>query len=168
MKIFSSSFHSKCLISVMLTMWTALPAQNYFQQTVNFNIEVGLNDSLHELDAFETIEYQNNSTNTLHFIYFHLWPNAYADNNSELAKQIFASKGKQKLFNDKELKGYIDGLDFRINNQKVKWQLLPKQSDICKIELNEPLLPGTSITISTPFHVKIPFTTWQMVVEKVY
>jgi len=156
MKIFSSSFHSKCLISLMLTMWTALSAQNYFQQTVNFNIEVTLNDSLHELDAFETIEYQNNSTDTLHFIYFHLWPNAYADNSSELAKQIFASKGKQKLFNDKELKGYIDGLDFRINNQEVKWQLLPKQSDICKIELNEPLLPGTSITISTPFHVKIP------------
>ncbi len=160
MKIFSSSFHSKCLICVMLTMWTGfqshLSAQNYFQQTVNFNIQVTLNDSLHTLDAFETIEYHNNSTDTLQFIYFHLWPNAYADNNSELAKQIFVSKGKQKLFNDKELKGYIDGLDFRINNQKVKWQLLPKQSDICKIELNEPLLPGTSITISTPFHVKIP------------
>ena len=52
-------------------------SQEYFQQEVNYKIHVSLNDSLHELNAFETVDYINNSPDTLHFIYFHLWPNAY-------------------------------------------------------------------------------------------
>ena len=36
-------------------------SQDYFQQEVNYSIDVTLNDSLHELKAFETIEYINNS-----------------------------------------------------------------------------------------------------------
>lgn len=131
-------------------------SQVYFQQEVNFNINVSLNDTLHTLSAFEKIEYINNSPDTLHFIYFHLWPNAYSDNKTPLAKQIFAFKGKQKLFKDNELSGYIDSLDFKVNDASVKWNFLPNQTDICKIMLNEPLLQSDTIFISTPFHVKIP------------
>jgi hypothetical protein len=65
-------------------------------------------------------------------------------------------KGKAKLFKDPELRGYIDSLDFKIDNQTVQWNLLPGQPDICKIILNKPLLPHDSIRITTPFHVKIP------------
>jgi len=131
-------------------------AQDYFQQEVNYNIHVTLNDKRHELNAFETVEYINNSPDTLHYIYFHLWPNGYSNNNTELAKQLLTQNGKQKLFNDPELRGYIDSLDFKVNNQVVQWNLLPGQSDICKIRLNKVLKSGEVIRISTPFHVKIP------------
>jgi len=62
-------------------------SQEYFQQEVNYNIRVSLNDSLHSLHAFEKVEYINHSPATLHFLYFHLWPNAYSDNNTPLARQ---------------------------------------------------------------------------------
>ena len=52
-------------------------SQEYFQQEVNYRIHVTLNDKLHELSAFETVEYINNSKDTLQFLYFHLWPNGY-------------------------------------------------------------------------------------------
>ncbi|MCE5332214.1 MAG: M1 family metallopeptidase [Bacteroidales bacterium] len=131
-------------------------SQQYFQQKVNYTIDVSLNDKKHELTAFEKVEYINHSPDTLQFLYFHLWPNAYSNNKTELAKQLFMQKGKEKLFNDPELMGYIDSLDFKVNNLPVLWNLLPNQPDICKIILNTALLPGETIVVSTPFHVKIP------------
>jgi len=131
-------------------------AQEYFQQRVNYNIQVTLNDKLHELNAFETVNYTNNSPDTLRFLYFHLWPNGYSNNNTELAKQLFNIQGKQKLFNDPELKGYMDSLDFRIDNRKLRWNLLAGQPDICQVSLNKPLLPRDSIQITTPFMSKFP------------
>jgi hypothetical protein len=143
-----------CLMSIGL--FTKLSAQEYFQQEVNFRINVTLNDRLHELNAFETVEYINNSPDTLRFLFFHLWPNGYCSNDTELAKQLFSIKGKQKLFNDPELRGYIDSLNFKVDGQPVQWNLLSGQPDICIIILKGPLLPGKTIQITTPFHVKLP------------
>lgn len=131
-------------------------SQEYFQQEVNYTIHVTLNDQLHELEAFETIEYINHSPDTLHFIFFHLWPNAYSSNDTPLAKQLFQLYGKQQLFNDPELRGFIDSLDFKINDKRVIWELLPSQPDICRVILDVPLNPTDRIQISTPFRVKIP------------
>ncbi len=131
-------------------------SQEYFQQEVNYGIRVTLDDKRNELNAFETIEYINHSPDTLRFLYFHLWPNGYQNNNTELAKQLFSSKGKEKLFKDPELCGYIDSLDFKIDDQQVQWNLLPDQSDVCQIWLKKDLKCGDTIKITTPFHVKIP------------
>ena len=131
-------------------------SQEYFQQQVNYKINVTLNDKAHELNAFETIEYINNSPDTLRFLYFHLWPNGYADNSTPLAKQLLSSRGKERLFRDPELKGYIDSLNFTVDDQQIHWNLLPGQPDICQLWLTKSLVPGDSIKIATPFHVKIP------------
>jgi len=131
-------------------------SQKYFQQRVNYTIDVILNDKSNELNAFEKVEYTNNSSDTLQFLYFHLWPNAYSNNNTDLAMQLFSTKGKERLFDDPELKGYIDSLNFKVDNHPVQWKFLPNQPDICKIMLDKPLYPGKTIFISTPFHVKIP------------
>ena len=145
------------LICMMLIgYFPIVSSQEYFQQKVDYKIDVTLNDSLHELNAFVKMEYTNNSPDTLLFMYFHVWPNAYSNNKTELAKQIFKFKGKQKLFNDPELRGYMDSLEFKVNDLPVRWILLPNQTDISKIMLNTPLLPGGKILITTPFHVKIP------------
>jgi len=138
----------RIIISCFIIFYSIFEAysQKYFQQEVNLKINVTLNDKLHELNAFETLEYINNSPDTLRFLFFHLWPNGYSSNNTELAKQLFTINGKQKLFKDPELEGYIDSLNFRIDDMQVQWSLLPNQPDICQIILNKPLLnPQRSI-----------------------
>lgn len=150
-------FRRLLLVCLMVVVpFSKILSQDYFQQEVNYKIHVSLNDKLHELNAFETIEYINHSPDTLSFIYFHLWPNAYSDNNTPLAQQLFRVNGKSALFNDLELRGYIDSLDFNINGLKARWNTLPAQPDVCRIELNEPLKAGDTILITTPFRVKIP------------
>ncbi len=143
-----------CLL--VIASYSEISSQEYFQQEVNLKIDVSLNDTLHELHAFEEIEYINHSPDTLYFLYFHLWPNAYSDNKSLLAKQVFFVNGKSKLFENPELTGFIDSLNFEVNGKEVQWNLLPGQSDISRIDLNEPLNPGDTIIITTPFRVKIP------------
>jgi hypothetical protein len=159
LKIPSGTFGSRRLFFVFmivaLSFYEAY-SQEYFQQEVNYKINVSLNDSLHELHAFQKLEYINHSSDTLQFLWFHLWPNAYSNNNTQLAKQVFRANGKSKLFDDPELSGFIDSLDFKVNGRQVQWKVLPGQHDICRIDLNEPLKSGDTILITTPFRVKIP------------
>ena len=64
--------------------------QDYFQQEVNYKIDVTLNDKNNTLSAYEEFEYINNSTTALDKIYIHLWPNAYKNSETALAHQLIA------------------------------------------------------------------------------
>lgn len=142
-------------IAAVLLSNTAV-AQPYFQQEVNYTIHVKLDDVKHELTADETIEYINNSPNELTFIYMHLWPNAYKDNSTVMAKEFLRHGDNSFYHAKKEERGYIDQIDFKVDGQPVKYELLKDSIDICKLFLNQPLKSGAKITITTPFHVKIP------------
>ncbi|MCD4794668.1 MAG: M1 family metallopeptidase [Bacteroidales bacterium] len=146
---------SAILIIVILISSYSSYSQDYFQQEVNYKIDVKLNDVTHELSAFETIEYINNSPDELSFIYFHIWPNAYDNNNTALAKQKLEGKWL-KLFKVDEQRGYIDSLDFKVNGEDIKWEYDKEYIDICKLYLNQALKSGEKIMITTPFHVKLP------------
>ena len=129
---------------------------NYFQQEVKYSIQVSLNDKTHVLSANETLIYKNNSPAILKEMYFHLWPSAYRNKNTFLANEIFLSGDDRMLSAADGDLGTIDSLDFKVNGEKVKWYVLEDTVDVCKIILNNPLNPGDSISISTPFRVKIP------------
>ena len=131
-------------------------AQDYFQQEVNYKIEVELDDKTHTLSANEEFEYVNNSPTALKLIYVHLWPNAYKDKNTALAKQQYESGDTELTFGSDEIKGNIDGIDFKVDGEKSIWYFEEHNQDIAIIELSEPLAPGKSIIVSTPFTVKLP------------
>lgn len=128
----------------------------YFQQKVDYNINVELDDDKHELVAFERITYTNNSTKTLHSLYFHLWPNAYKKYNSALGKQQLEDHNTKLYYAPDSILGYIDGLEFKIGEEILQWAYLPENEDICTVSLLDPLRPGETIEITTPFNVKIP------------
>jgi hypothetical protein len=128
----------------------------YFQQQTDYRIQVKLNDINNELFADETIEYTNHSPDTLPYLYFHLWPNAYKNDQTQLARQLRENGNLTFHFSKEEDRGYIDQLDFKVNGQTVRWEFAGDTIDICRVWLSKPLLPGDHITITTPFHVKIP------------
>lgn len=146
----------KILLLAGLAISAGLSAQTYFQQDVDYKIDVKLNPAKHELSAFETIEYKNNSTSTLTFIWFHLWPNAYKNTNTALAKQFLLDGDTKFYYTEDKYRGYIDSLNFTSNGTPLKLEYHPQHIDIAKVHLAKPLAPGESVTISTPFKVKIP------------
>jgi hypothetical protein len=131
--------------------------QNYWQQEVNYTIDVSLNDNDHTLDGFERIEYINNSPDTLKFIWFHLWPNAYKNDKTAFSDQLLENGNTKFYFSDKEQKGYINRLDFKVNNITATIEDHPQHIDIVKLILPGPLPPGQKTIITTPFHVKLPY-----------
>jgi hypothetical protein len=148
----------KYLLFFVSGLFTCLSvfSQEYWQQEVNYKIDVELDDENHFLRGNETFEYVNNSPNELKFIYVHVWPNAYKNDETALAKQLYLDGNDLLKFGADSLKGYIDSLDFRSKGAKLSWAFDADHIDIVKIELPTPLAPKESIEISTPFKVKIP------------
>ena len=128
----------------------------YFQQMVKYEIDVTLNDSAHTLSAFERLEYTNNSPDTLEFIWFHLWPNAYKNDSTAFAKQQIKNGSRRFADSDEEDRGFIDSLDFLVDGIKATWETHTDWIDVAKIMLPNHLLPGKSVIIETPFFIKLP------------
>ena len=104
---------------------TTFSQNKYWQQQVNFKINVQLNDIEHSLTGFEEITYFNNSNDTLHFIWFHIWPNAYKNETTAFSEQLLKNGRKDFYFSTESEKGFINSLDFRVNNENLKTEPCP-------------------------------------------
>jgi hypothetical protein len=131
--------------------------QKYWQQQVNYTIDVSLNDKLHTLDGFETIEYSNNSPDTLHFLWVHVWMNAFKNEKTAFCEQQLQNGSTKFYFSKDDEKGYINRLNFQEAKNTLVTEDHPNYIDIVKIYLDNPLPPNASTIITTPFHVKLPY-----------
>lgn len=128
----------------------------YWQQEVKYKIEVTLDDVNHTLTGFEEVNYINNSPRPLEYLYFHLWPNAYKNQKTALAKQLLENGDLDFHFDNNQYNGYIDSLCFVIGTDTLEWEYQGDSIDICKIKLAKSIFPGDSALITTPFFVKLP------------
>ncbi|GAB4092249.1 M1 family metallopeptidase [Flaviaesturariibacter terrae] len=142
---------------LLLSALSARSQQASWQQRVDYRIDVTLDAAGKSLDGFERLNYSNNSPDTLRYIWFHLWPNAYKNDRSAFTDQQLRNGDTRFYFSDKEERGYINRLDFRVNGQPARSEDHPQWIDVVKLLLPAPLAPGDSAQITTPFHVKLPF-----------
>ncbi len=147
----------KILLVLLMLQVKAFAQNNYWQQQLSYSIDVALNDKAKTLTASETIVYRNNSPETLDFIWFHIWPNAYRDSTTALFEQLRNDTDRKKKL-EKISYGSINGLAFKVNGKTAVTQPHPNPQyiDIIKLLLPQPLKPGDSVSISTPFNVQLP------------
>ena len=131
--------------------------QTYWQQQANYVINVKLDDVEQSLEGNETIEYQNNSNDTLLFIWVHLWPNAYKNDRTAFTEQQLINGSTDFYFSNEDDKGYINRLAFKVDCTIAVKEDHPQHQDIIKLILPTPLAPQKSCLIETPFHVKLPY-----------
>ncbi|MDQ3099993.1 MAG: M1 family metallopeptidase, partial [Bacteroidota bacterium] len=148
------------LMSGLLCSPFVLFSQEYFQQRVDHVIDVRLDDHAHFLHASQQFTYTNNSPVALDSIWMHLWPNAYSKPNTALDKQMLRTGDVKLHFAKEEDRGRIDSLDFKMDGNSLVWGYHEEHPDIAWIKLQAPLPPGSSITITTPFRVKIPHSRY--------
>ena len=130
---------------------------SYWQQQVNYKIAVTLNDKDNSIDAIEKIIYTNNSPDTLHFIWFHIWMNAYKNDKTAFSEQLLQNGRTDFYFSDEKDRGYTNKLDFKVNNIAAIIEPHTQHIDIVKLLLPKALAPNETITIETPFRSKLPF-----------
>ena len=142
---------------VLLCFLCSISQAQYWQQKVDYTIDVSLNDQAKTLQGFEKINYYNNSPDTLTYIWFHIWPNAYKTDRTAFSNQLLQNGNTAFYFSEKEQRGYINQLDFKVNGIPAKIEDHPEHIDIIKVLLPTPLLPSQHISITTPFHMKLPY-----------
>ncbi|MGQ9863312.1 MAG: M1 family metallopeptidase [Bacteroidia bacterium] len=130
--------------------------KEYFQQRVEYAIRVYLIDSLHMLAGFCQITYHNQSPDTLREMYIHLWPNAYRNRRTALARQFRAQNKTRFHFASKGERGWIDSLRFEVDGVPVSYSFWKGYVDVAYLRLPRPLPPGQKVVFSTPFVVKLP------------
>ena len=153
---------SSRVTTVIMALWGAgvsaqdAPRAPYFQQQVDHEIEVTLDDVEHVLRGRIRTTYENNSPEPLKFLWIHVWPNAYANGNTALARQLYRDGNLFMFYAMQRDLGGIDSLDFQVNGSDVQWLFHPEHKDIVQLQLAQPLRPGESVVYETPFRVKLP------------
>ena len=159
-------FHTSMKIGWLLLgfVWLIIMPKNtlsqgsrYWQQQVNYNLVVTLNDVANTLDGTADIEYINQSPDTLNFIWIHLWQNAFKNDKTAYSEQKLLMNATDFYFSAEKQRGYINRINFTVNNQAATVEDHPQYIDVVKLILPKPLLPGVTAHIRTPFHVKLPY-----------
>ncbi len=124
-----------------------MPDAAYWQQDVHYTINAKIDETLHTITATEQLEYVNNSPDTLTFVYFHLYQNAFVK-GSYLHDQERAQGLKPRLG-----KYEAAGLGTTIENLKVNGAATETELDntILKVYLPAPLYPAAKATFSMDF-----------------
>ncbi len=147
----------KILIFPVLFFVIQSEAQTEWKQSLRYNLHITFNQSEKSLDALMKLQYTNHSPDTLSFIWFHVWPNAYRNDMTSYSEQLLENGDTRFYFSSKDQKGYLNRLDFRVNGSLAVTQDHPEYIDVVKLILPKPLVPGDSIIISSSFHLRLPF-----------
>ncbi|MCR6720948.1 MAG: hypothetical protein NVV59_11820 [Chitinophagaceae bacterium] len=132
-----------CLPVICCLLWvTSYSQSSYWQQKLNYTIDVSLDDNLHTLDGFMKLEYENHSPDTLHYIWFHIWPNAYKNDKTALSDQLLENGNTDFYFSEEDQKGYINRLDFKVNGITADIEDHPSHIDIIRLIPPQPFGAG--------------------------
>lgn len=147
------------LIFLLLVLPVCLAGQadsRYFQQRTDYVLDARLDTLNHQIHGHLRLVYQNNSTETLNYIWFHLWPKAYSTRRSEFARRKAESGDTDFHFSGKKEWGDMDSLNFTAGGKTLQVVLHPDWVDVVQVMLDNPLPPGGSLTLETPFRTTIP------------
>ena len=145
--------------------------KNYWQQKVDYKMEVTMDVSNYQYKGTQKLVYKNNSEDTLRKVYYHLFNNAFQpgsemdnriqniiDPDGRMVDKVKNADGKEiKESRIAKLKpneiGYLKISNFK--QDKVA-ALTKEKGTILEVTLNKPLLPGKSTTLTLNFDGQVP------------
>ena len=143
------------LISLLIFQ---IGSAQYWQQAVDYTMEVSLDTDTALYEGTQKLVYTNNSPETLHKVFYHLYFNAFKP-GSEMAVRLKNAADKNRRFK-------IDVDSLTLDQQgylKVKGLtqdgvlLSPVDSEtILEVPLNQPIPPGGSTTFELSFEGHVP------------
>ena len=145
------------LILLSFLLSTSVFAQ-YWQQAVDYTIEVEMDHETAQYKGNQTVVYTNNSPETLKKVFFHLYYNAFQP-GSEMAIRLKNAADKNRRFkvDIDSLKPEQQGFLNVFNLKQDGVPLSPEKSEtILEVPLTRPLASGESTTFSLEFQGQVP------------
>ena len=133
-------------------------SQNYWQQHVDYQMDIDMNVEDFTFRGTQKIVYTNNSPDTLNKVYYHLFFNAFRpgsqmDVRSRTIKDP-DRRVRDRIFNlSNEDYGALNVSSIKQNSQALMFQ---ENETILLVRLEKPLLPGKKTTLNMVFEGQVP------------
>ena len=146
-----------CLI-LLLASYSSAYAQNYWQQAVDYKMDVEMDVQTFRYSGKQELLYTNNSPDSLKKVFYHLYFNAFQP-GSEMAVRVKTGKDKNTRFrvDIDSLKpdevGYLKVSNLKQDGVVLKYEL---SETILEVLLSDPLGPGKSTRLTLDFEGQVP------------
>lgn len=124
-----------------------MPDKAYWQQDVHYAINASIDEQADVIEGSETLDYWNNSPDTLYSVYFHLWQNAFI-------KGSYLHALEEEQHAEVRLGNYeAKGLGIVIEEMKSDGVIAKTELDntILKVYLAKPLYPNAKTSFAIKF-----------------
>lgn len=144
----------------------------YWQQRVSYKMDVKMNVETNRLTGVQHLEYWNNSPDTLHRIFFHLYWNAFQPGSMmdvrsrQLGKIILGVNQEGDTIRDWDSRvrdriahlkpdeiGYDSVMTLKMNGRPQK---MIYHETILEVPLDQPILPKSKVTFDLTFKCQVP------------
>ncbi len=152
----------KIILSLLLFTLLTLPAYGqgayYWQQHVEYEMEIGMDVENHQYDGWQRVVYTNNSPDTLHQMYYHLYFNAFQPGSMmDVRSRTIADPDPRvgdRIYNlTPDQIGYHKIETMTQDGEPVEYKV---DGTILEVHLNEPILPDESVVMEMEWNSQVP------------
>ena len=149
---------TKTFLVILLALSSTTYGQKYWQQAVDYKMEVEMDVDTFRYFGKQELVYTNNSPDSLKKVFYHLYFNAFQP-GSEMAVRVKTGKDKNTRFSvdidslrPDEI-GYLKVFNLKQEEVALKYEL---SETILEVMLSNPLGPGESTRLSLDFEGQVP------------
>ena len=148
------------ILAVLFLVSAGLSAQEdgYWQQHVDYDMDVDMNVENFQYTGDQELVYTNNSPDTLHQVFYHLYFNAFQP-GSEMDVRSRTISDPDRRVGDRISKlspsqqGYLRVNSLTRDGKPVDYE---EVGTVLEVELDEPILPGEKATFDMKFSGQVP------------
>ena len=133
-------------------------SQNYWQQHVDYKMDINMDVSDFTFNGEQELVYTNNSPDTINKVYYHLFFNAFQpgsqmDVRSRTIRDPDRRVGSRIFELEQKDYGILDVVSLKQEGKKIVFE---QKETVLLARLNSPLLPGEKTTLSMVFDGQVP------------
>jgi ribosomal protein L31 len=141
-----------------VTSTTTITHSDYWQQHVDYTMNIDVNAEKHQYKGTQKLVYTNNSPEVLDRVFYHLYFNAFQP-GSQMDVRSLNIKDPDRRVRDRISKLKPDEIGYiKVNSLTQDGTNLSHKTvgTILEVKLNKPILPGESTTFNMSFDAQVP------------
>jgi len=143
---------------LLLSIQFAFAQRDYWQQRVEYTINVKLDAAIHKLTGSQQLTYYNNSPDTLNKVYYHLYFNAFQPGSMmDVRSRNLPDPDRRVMDRISKLKenemGYQHILSLKQDGKDLSYQVV---GTVLEVTLAKPMLPKSKSVFDMKFESQVP------------
>ncbi|WP_200980100.1 M1 family metallopeptidase [Echinicola sp. 20G] len=152
--IWSKALFGLCFLSVL----SAKAQTDRWQQAVKYEMDVEMDVDKNQYEGHQNLEYTNNSPDTLHRVFYHLYYNAFQPNSMmDVRSRTIADpdgRVKDRIANlTPDEIGYLKVKSLKMDGKSAD---IEHVGTILEVNLPKPILPHSTVNFSLDFEGQVP------------